>query len=219
MPANPDASPERVGLYGGTFDPVHHGHLILARDAVEALRLTRLIFVPAAISPHKLARHPGAPAAARLAMLAAAVARETPFEIDDCELRRSGPSYAIETVELWRAKLPAGSELFYFIGADNVAALSTWHRIAELRELVTFVVFQRGSPVPAPPTVHIAQAPAEPFPTLERRVDISATEIRKRVASGLSIRYLVPEEVRALIAADSLYCSPAQGADPLPPKN
>ena len=208
----PAVKPLRIGIYGGTFDPVHHGHLILARDAVESLGLTRLIFVPAAISPHKLDRQPAAPGPARLALLRAAIAGEPDFAVDACELTRAGPSYTIDTIESLLRKEPPGTELFYLIGADNVAALSTWHRLPELMKLVTFIVFARA----AGPDV---AASGTDFPALARRVDISATEIRKRVASGQSIRYLVPDEVRAIIAADSLYRLSAKGAEPLPPKN
>jgi nicotinate-nucleotide adenylyltransferase len=208
---------ERVGIYGGTFDPVHHGHLVLARDAIEALGLSRLIFIPAAISPHKLSRQPGASGATRLAMLMAAVAGEPRFNVDDCELHRSGPSYAIETVGILRAKLPLATELFYLIGQDNIAALHTWHRIAELMKLAKFVVFERGDRSLSDPAPAVIDASS--FATLPRRVDISATEIRKRVASGRSIRYLLPEEVRLMIAADGLYRVPEPGANPLPLKN
>ncbi len=124
---------ETIGILGGTFDPVHHGHLILARDAVEQLGLTRLIFVPAAINPHKLARGgPAAPADARLAMLRAAIAGEPRFGVDDCELRRAGPSFSIDTVREFHARWPEAG-LVYLLGADNIADLPTWRDIDELR--------------------------------------------------------------------------------------
>jgi nicotinate-nucleotide adenylyltransferase len=93
----------RLALYGGTFDPVHHGHLLLARDALEVLELDRVIFVPAALSPHKLATSPASPELRR-AMLAAAVAEEPGFDLDDSELHLPGPSFAIDTVERARAR-------------------------------------------------------------------------------------------------------------------
>jgi nicotinate-nucleotide adenylyltransferase len=205
--------PEKIGIYGGTFDPIHCGHLILARDAVELLDLSQLIFIPAAISPHKLTRHPGASGEMRLQMLAAAVAGEPRFAVDDCELRRAGPSYAFDTVQALRARRPAASEWFYLIGEDNVPELHTWHRIDELRALVRFVVFRRRADFTHSPAVDstppLELAAAAGFPTLDRLVDISATEIRKRVASGRSIRYLVPEAVERIIAAESFYhCQP-----------
>lgn len=199
-----------IGIFGGTFDPIHCGHLILARDAVEQLGLSQIIFIPAAVSPHKVDRGPRASAADRLAMVEAAIAGEPAFAADACELHRQGPSYAIDTVEALGARLPAGTRPVFLIGADNVAELSTWHRIAELRERVQFVVFQRRLPA--------SGAPAEcPYPVLDRAIDISATDIRMRVASGRSIRYLVPDAVAEMIEARQLY-RPPEGAAPSVPK-
>ena len=205
---------ERIGIYGGTFDPVHTGHLILARDAVELLDLARMIFVPAAVSPHKLDRAPGASGADRLAMLRAAVADESAFEVDALELDRPGPSYTFDTVAALQARRP-DAEWHYLIGADNVPDLSTWHRADELRARVKFAVFHRRAPDGVVPG-------AAGLPTLGRVVDLSSTEIRNRVASGLSIRYLVPERVRDYIEACGLYRHPSPtppgGPPPLPPK-
>ena len=182
----------RTALYGGTFDPIHHGHLILAREAGEQLALDRVVFVPAAHSPHKPGRQPSPPEV-RLRMVEAAIAGEAGFECDGSETVKPGPSFSVETVEAWRAKAP-GDELFYLIGQDNVRELPTWRRYGDLRRLVQFVVFERD-----------AGLPPHAFPSVKRRVDISATEVRKRVAEGRSIRYLVPESVRAIIEAHGLY--------------
>jgi nicotinate-nucleotide adenylyltransferase len=187
----------RLALYGGTFDPIHHGHLLLARDALEELKLDRVIFIPAALSPHKLATNP-ASAAVRHEMLISALADEPGFALDDSELSRPGPSFAIDTVERVRTANP-GAQLYYLIGADNVRELHTWRRIGELRRLAEFVVFGRGD---------AAAESVDDFRTLPRRIDISATEIRRRVARGESIRYLVPEPVRSLIATHHLYQDP-----------
>lgn len=184
--------PARIALYGGTFDPIHHGHLILAREAMEKWNLDRVIFIPAAISPHKPGTNP-APAALRLEMVRAAIAGEEAFALDDSELHREGPSYSVETVEQMRARFP-DAELFYLIGHDNVPKLHTWRRIEDLRRLAKFIVFDRGD-----------AAPTHGLPSVTRRVDISATEIRARVARGASIRYLVPEAVRAIIEQHQLY--------------
>jgi nicotinate-nucleotide adenylyltransferase len=164
-----------IALYGGTFDPIHHGHLILARDAIEQLGIDRVIFIPAAISPHKLERAPS-PADVRSAMVAVAIAGEERFAQDDRELHRAGPSFTVETVEEVRAR-HAGETVVYLIGEDNVAKLDTWHRIHDLRLLVEFVVFGRG-----------AQLMPHGMRSLQRRLDISSTEIRERIARGLSIR-------------------------------
>ena len=206
---------QRIGIFGGTFDPVHTGHLLLGRDAVEMLKLSRLVFVPAAISPHKLAQEPGASGLLRLRMLTEAVAGEKDFAVDGSELDRPGPSFTIDTLLALRSRLPADSEFFYLIGEDNLPKLHTWHRIDELRQLATFVVFRRGG-------VPDGSVPAHGFPTLERRVDVSSTEIRKRVAAGRSIRYFVPEAVGTLIDAYGLYrppTTPEEGTSLLPPRN
>jgi len=187
----------RLALYGGTFDPVHHGHLILAREALEQLSLDRVIFIPAGHSPHKLARAP-APAALRLAMLAEAIAGEPRFFLDDAELSRPGPSFSIDTAERIAAQFP-GAQIHYLIGADNLRELHTWRRIDDLRRIVQFVVLGRGP----------ARADnSHGFRTLDRRIDISATDIRARVACGASIRYLLPEPVRSIITENHLYQEP-----------
>ena len=196
---------ERIGLYGGSFDPIHAGHLILARDALEQLGLARMIFLPAAISPHKLGHAPGASGEDRLAMLRAAVIGEERFLVDPCELERAGPSYTVDTVRDLRGKFPA-AEFFYLVGEDNLPALDTWHRAAELRAAVRFVVCRRHSSAGSGKGDGAVQAG---LPVVERWVDISSTEIRKRVAAGRSIRYLVPEGVREIIDARQIYRPPA----------
>ncbi|HYR21304.1 MAG TPA: nicotinate-nucleotide adenylyltransferase [Chthoniobacterales bacterium] len=183
---------KKIGIYGGTFDPIHHAHLILGRQTCEQLGLDRLIFVPAAVSPFK------SPAFAsgeqRLSMLRAAIAGQQDFAADDCELKRPPPSYSIDTVLEIRERDPK-AELFWLIGADNVSGLNKWHRIDELKKLVQFVVLDRGR----------AGKTAHQYPVVQRNIDISATEIRKRVASGRSIRYLVPKAVEEIIRRENLY--------------
>jgi nicotinate-nucleotide adenylyltransferase len=187
----------KIGLFGGTFDPVHNGHLILAREAVEQLQLDRLIFIPNTLSPHKQACT-SAPASLRMEMVRQAIAGEVKFEADDLEIRRTGPSYAVDTVEEMLRRHP-DAQLFYLIGEDNVAELHTWRRSEELQRLVLFVVLSRR----VHEVVHL-------FPVVERDIEISATEIRKRVAKGSSIRYLVPESVLAIIEKHHLYQDPVK---------
>ena len=178
---------------GGTFDPIHNGHLILARDAREELDLHKLIFIPNYISPHKL-RGSAAPPGLRAAMVRAAIEGEPGFEFDEVEIVRAGPSYTIDTALHLRQVYP-DDDLFYLIGEDNLAELHTWRRVDELQLMVQLVVMARG-----------AGGPAHPYITLhQRRVDISATDIRGRIAKGQSIRYLVPEKVRAIIEKHLLY--------------
>ncbi|HEY0792019.1 MAG TPA: nicotinate (nicotinamide) nucleotide adenylyltransferase [Chthoniobacterales bacterium] len=182
----------KLGLYGGTFDPVHHAHLILARQAVEQLGLDRLVFIPAAQSPFK-PQVQAAPAEHRLQMIELAIQGEERFGVDGLEVGRKGPSYTFDTVEIYRRRQPA-SELYWLVGEDHVPALNRWHRFAELVTQVQFVILAR------------AESVAEtPYPVIRRRVDISATEIRNRVANDLPITYLVPEEVRRYLQAVKLY--------------
>jgi nicotinate-nucleotide adenylyltransferase len=181
----------KLGIYGGTFDPVHHAHLILAREALESLGLERVIFVPAAVSPFK--ESPAASAKMRLSMLRVAIEGEAGFTVDDCELRRPAPSYAIDTVEQLRAR-ERDAEIYYLLGEDNVGELPKWHRFGELEKMVHFIVLDRTG-----------LGRKHNYHTLHRRIDISATEIRKRVASRQSIRYFVPPMVEEIIQREKLY--------------
>lgn len=186
---------KKIGIFGGTFDPIHHAHLILARDALEALELEKVIFVPAAASPHKLEQKLAAPDT-RLAMVRAAIAGEAGFECDPMELQRPSPSYAVDTIEALRQREPE-AELFFLIGEDNVGRLATWHRFAELSKMVQFVVLDRAG-----------EKTEHPYRTIRRPLDISATNIRNTVASGRSIRYLVPPAVEKIIHDRQLYREP-----------
>jgi nicotinate-nucleotide adenylyltransferase len=182
----------RIAIYGGTFDPVHHGHLILAREAIETLRLQKVIFVPAAVSPFKKSA-PVASGEIRLSMLRAATKDEIGFAVDDCELRRPPPSYTIDTIEDVQRR-ERDAEIYCLIGEDNVAELAKWHRFAELEKIVRFVVLDRtGRPF------------NYSYEIIRRRIDISATEIRNRIASAQSIRYFVPQAVEEIIRREKLY--------------
>ena len=121
----------KIAIYGGSFDPIHHGHLILAHDAIEQLELEKVILVPVAVSPFK--KPPIASGEMRLSMLRGAIKGEMGFAVDDCELRRSPPSYTIDTVVDIRRREP-GAEIFCLIGDDNVRDLAKWHRFAELEK-------------------------------------------------------------------------------------
>ncbi len=192
----------KLGIYGGTFDPIHNAHLILAREALEQLRLERVIFVPAAISPHKLDQQ-SAPPALRLEMLRSALEGECCFEVDDLELQRPPPSFTIDTVQELQRREP-DAEVFYLVGSDNLPRLQTWHRFDELQKLVTFVILARD-----------AQPIDMRYTTIRRLLDVSATDIRNRVASERSIRYLVPPSVEEIIRREQLYKDPARSL----PKN
>ena len=183
---------KKIAIYGGTFDPVHHAHLILAREAIEALSLEKVILVPAAISPLKKAA-PVASGEVRLAMLRAAIDSEPEFEVDECELRRSPPSYTIDTIREIRRR-ERDAEIYCLIGEDNVERLPQWSRFPELDKMVRFVVLDRTG-----------KQPTHSYQVIRRRIDVSATEIRRRVAQNESIRYLVPESVEKIIHREKLY--------------
>jgi nicotinate-nucleotide adenylyltransferase len=187
----------RIALFGGSFDPVHHGHLLLAQDALEQLELDRLVFIPAGVNPHKLQSAPIANPGQRLEMLEAATAGVDRFYCDSQELARQGPSYTVDTAESYRTRWPQ-AQLYLLIGEDNLSKLHTWHRAERLQELVEFVCFGRAHG-------HGAVVSTHGYRRLTRRIDISSTEIRQRIARGLPIHYLVPESVRALIHSDALY--------------
>ncbi|HSP44366.1 MAG TPA: nicotinate-nucleotide adenylyltransferase [Chthoniobacterales bacterium] len=183
---------KKIGIFGGTFDPIHHGHLILAHDALEQLGLDSVIFIPAAISPHKLAQRAAA-AESRLEMLRAAIEGESHFCLDALELERPGPSYTVDTIEALKTRKP-DAEFVCLIGEDNVAQLATWHRFSELSKMVKFAVLDRTG-----------LKSTHPYPIISRHLDISATDIRNRVARGQSIRYLVPPAVEKIIRERQLY--------------
>jgi len=183
---------KKVGVFGGTFDPIHHGHLVLAREARETFDLDVVKFIPASASPHKMTQI-SAPPEARLEMLRSALNSEPGFECDMMELERPAPSYTVETIERLSVE-DETAQFFYLIGDDNLSQLPTWHRFEDLSQMVQFVVLNRtGSNL------------EHSYPMIGRRLDISATEIRARVAASRSIRYLVPPAVEEIIRKRQLY--------------
>jgi len=189
----------RLGIYGGTFDPVHNGHLLLARDVLEQMHLDAVLFVPCAQSPFKN-RKPHVTDVQRVAMLRLALKGEPRFWLSRTELERSTPSYAFDTATEIQEAFPR-AELFWLIGTDQLAGLAKWHRSKELRRLVKFLLLLRGEAVPKDRSGTVLSLPQA------RRIDISATEIRHRVKSRLPIDHLVPNSVAAYIKRHALYLS------------
>ncbi len=188
----------RIGLLGGSFDPPHNGHLLAAGDAFDELRLDRLTFVPAAMQPLKTAGA-AATAAQRLAMVRLLVDGDERYTVDPAEVDRGGLSYTVDTLLELAARWPS-AERFLLIGADVLPSFFKWREPRRICELATLVVLQRtGDPVDLTPL----PGPARVLAT--RRVDISSTEIRRRVREGKSIRGFVPDSVAAFIAAEQLY--------------
>jgi nicotinate-nucleotide adenylyltransferase len=188
----------KLGLFGGSFNPVHLGHLLVAQAAIEELGLERLFFIPAAQSPFKPDSQP-APASVRLQLLRLALAGRMNCEIDDQEIRRGGVSYTVDTLRDYAEKFP-GAELFYLIGADNVAQLNEWREANELAKLAEFVAIPRPGEIaadfPAPFRGRILKG----FP-----LEISSSQIRARVKAGLPIEPLVPPFVAEAIRNNRLY--------------
>lgn len=188
---------QRLGIFGGTFDPPHTGHLLLALDALDHLALDQLVLVPAARQPLKAGVAMTAPEH-RLAMTERLAAADSRLRVDGSEVARGGLSYTVDTVRALRAAHP-DAELILLMGADTAATLPQWREPEALALLVQVAVAGRGAdPVQLP-----AGFRAQPFPM--RRVDVSATEIRARVRAGRSIRGFVPDAVAEYIAAHGLY--------------
>lgn len=185
-----------IGILGGTFNPVHLGHLLLAEGALETLGLERILWVPARLPPHKPVDGP-TPAEDRCRMVELAIAGLSRFELSRVELDRPGPSYTVDTLLTLRHQRP-GDAWLILIGSDMLADLHRWHKIREAMTLATFAAVPRpGMPVGRWP----AGVARFDTPTL----DISSSTIRDRVRRGRSIRYLVPEAVRRYIEDRGFY--------------
>ncbi len=192
---------ERIGLFGGSFDPVHLGHLLVAQTAREELALTRLFFIPAAQSPFKPERKP-TPGRERLRLLRLALAGRNWCEIDDQEIKRGGVSFTIDTIREYVPRFP-GAELFYLIGADNASDLPKWREASELARLVQFVVIPRPGQAQAPLAPPFRGTNLGGFP-----LGVSSSQIRARVKAGLPIEPLVPPAVAEAIRNNGLYLDP-----------
>ncbi len=190
----------KLGIYGGSFDPVHLGHLLVAQAAVEELGLDKIFFVPAAQSPFKPGAKP-APDSVRLRLLRLSLAGKPNCDIDEQEIRRGGVSYTVDTLRDYAKKFP-GAELFYLIGADNAAKLNEWREAAELATLAEFIA------VPRPRAGGVAAAFPLPF---RGRIlkgfpfGVSSSEIRARVKKNLPIESLVPPAVAEAIQTAKIY--------------
>jgi nicotinate-nucleotide adenylyltransferase len=207
-----------LGIYGGTFDPIHYGHLRTALEVTEAVGLDAVRFVPCGVPPHRGA--PGATAEQRLALLRAALADAEPgFAIDTLELERPGPSYMVDTLASIRAEIGA-EPLCLIVGLDALRGLHRWHRWLDLFELAHVLVMQRPGPVAEFPdelkTPLAQRNTVSPAPLRQRpaglvhfvpvtQLDISATRIREALAAGRSARYLTPDAVLDSIREMGIY--------------
>ncbi len=180
---------ERVGVLGGTFDPPHVGHAVVAQDVGEQLELDRLLIIPTASPPHREAVLPGV---VRLELTRALFRGATGLEVSAMELERAGRSYTVDTLERLRAGLDDG-ELFLVMGVDQLAVIDTWHQYRRLPGLATIAVMRRAGQEPQLPD---AVADFAYITVNVTRIDVSSTDVRQRLRAGRSIRYLVPEPIR-----------------------
>ncbi len=200
---------KRVGIMGGSFDPVHIGHLIIAQDAAERLELSEVVFIPAAVPPHKASLE-RADAEHRLNMLRLAVESNIGFSVSDIELQRGGLSYTLDTVRALQAERP-DVEWVLVVGSDTLADLHNWYKIDELLELCEVATFLRPGEHELSGLMDKVLLPQVHKDKLFRNlveshlVEISSTEIRIRIAEGLAICYLVPPEVEMYIYEHGLY--------------
>ena len=197
----------RAGVFGGTFDPIHLGHLAAARSIQTTLKLDKVIFVPAG-QPWMKAGMPVSPVKDRVEMVRLAVARRKAFELSTIEADRPGPSYAVDTMAMLRRQLGSGSDLFFLLGSDALMDIAKWREPQRLIQLCQLVAYARpGCPLPGMEALEAA------VPGVSRRVmfvqvpqvDIRATDIRRRAAEGWSIQRLVPRGVERYILEHGLY--------------
>ena len=199
-----------IALYGGSFDPIHHGHLIVARAVAEQLKLDRIIFLPSATPPHKRDEALADPAH-RAAMVALAIRDEPRFEMSDFDLTRTGPSFTIDTVKHFRDAPGDNAPLHWIIGADSLNELTSWHEVGALVDSCQLLTAARSGS-DAIDWVSLREVLSEiQIEKLRRgiaetpRIDISSTDIRQRVAQNQPIQYLVPDAVDGYIQAHALY--------------
>jgi nicotinate-nucleotide adenylyltransferase len=199
----------RLGVLGGTFDPIHYGHLLMAHEAVRVLALDIVLFVPTGLPSHRDPA-PVSPATARCAMVARALRHEPRFGLSTVDVKRSRPTYTVDTVHDLRAEHGDAVDLHVLVGADNLASILEWHRSAELLRLVHVVGFARlgyGLLDPGLPSGRLTMLPVP-------RHGISATKVRGLVRDGRSASHLLPAAVARYIDDQGLYCSAAAAGAP-----
>ncbi len=200
--------PQRIGIFGGTFNPIHLGHLVIAEAAWQEYDLDKVVFVPASHPPHKQQDSDVAPNELRYEMVRLAIADNPHFDISDVELRREGLSYTVDTLRYFHTQYPAGTEFYFIIGTDTLEQLPTWKYIDELIELCHFVsalrphyqvnwehLTERFGDL-AQTRIHYLATP---------QLEISATDLRRRLCTGQSVRYLMPDPVRRRLTEKGIY--------------
>lgn len=198
----------RIGILGGTFDPIHVGHLMAGHTAAEAFDLAKVMVTPCTLSPFKQDTPANAGETDRMAMARLAIQDDPLFELCDCDLKRGGISYALDTVRTVLKAYP-GNKLFFIMGLDSLLELHRWHKVDEMLSLCQVITIGRpGVEPPDPLTLGFELTVAQQLATMivmGRAIEVSSSEIRKRVAEGRSIRYLVPRAVEEYILERKLY--------------
>jgi nicotinate-nucleotide adenylyltransferase len=187
----------RIGILGGTFNPIHIGHLILAEEALSKLKLDKVVFVPTYIPPHKNIEG-GVKPKDRLKMVELAIADNDSFEASTFELDSKKKSYSIDTLKSFRDNYGEGVQLFFITGSDLLKDLFSWKNVNEIFKMSKFIVANR-------PGYPVKDVPAEVETVVITPIEVSSEDIRKRLKEERSIRYLVPEKVRSYIIKHSLY--------------
>ena len=197
---------KRVGIFGGTFDPIHMGHLIVAETIMDEFHLDKVVFIPAAVPPHKLDKQIS-PAKHRYMMTMLATCSNPRFQVSDMEMHRQGPSYSRDTLAQLIEEHGRDTEFYFIVGADSVESLHTWNRIDELLTMCHFIGASRPGCMPDMEKIAQRFGPlAEKIHCLETpELEISSTEIRHRVGQKRTIRYIVPETVEQYIYKEKLY--------------
>jgi len=189
----------RIGILGGSFDPLHRGHLTLARESAKQFKLDKILFVPAALSPHKQKEPPLSSPSARAEMIQKAIEGERGWELCDLELRRLGVSYTVDTLRELRRIYPPPHELFFIAGADSFQELRSWKEPDEILKLAEWIVAPRPScklPEPLPERFHLLKIPP---------MSVSATELREKIVRGEKISDWVPEKVCQYLETTKIY--------------
>jgi nicotinate-nucleotide adenylyltransferase len=188
---------QKIGLLGGTFDPIHIGHLLMARTAQEMTGLDKVIFIPSCVPPHK--KSPTLFSAMdRLKMVRLAIKANPAFEVSDFEIRKGGRSYSVDTVRHFHESLPTSARLFFIVGGDAVKELDTWKNIAEIKAMCSFISVNR-------PGYPRDEARLEYHAVTMNGIEMSSTEIRKRIQQGKTVQYLVPDSILRYIKRHHLY--------------
>lgn len=208
------SSVTRVGILGGTFDPIHYGHLVIAEDARVALQLEKVLFIPAREPPHKT-KGSYSPFRDRVRMTELAIAGNPHLELCLIEAKRPGPSYSVDTLRELQATLGPGAELYFIVGMDSLSSILTWHQPKELISLCRLVVAERaGYQVDVSELGRALRGLRERMVLIDTpELSISSTDLERRVRCGLPIRYQVPPDVEGYVREHGLYAGESRGGD------